>query len=479
MRSYPTKSVATLLLVTLAATLATVSCRRNLNEGVIHKDDYQKAFIYAFPMIANYKAMYEFNIDKANPQYKGPFNTIVSDSHVFTPKDTAVVTPNSDTPYSMLQADLRAEPIVFCVPDIEKGRYFSVQLIDMYTFNYGYVGSRTTGNVGGCYMISGPSWHGVPPRGILKWFQAETQFSLLIYRTQLFGPGDIDKVKKIQAGYTLQPLSSYTHQPAPPAPPAIEFPKFTDEAFQTDFPKFLNFLLQFCPDVPEEAATRLQFVTIGIGAGKPFDSSQLSEGQKSELAAAVKDGYTAIQNRRENLGKSVNSWRVSAPFGNRDHYHGDLQTRAAAAMAGIYGNDAEEAMYPAAKADGIGSPLDASKHNYSLTFAANLYPPVNAFWSVTMYDAQKQLLVENPINRYVISSAMLSTLKKNPDGSLTIYMQKDEPAPDKKSNWLPAPNAPMYVVMRLYWPRKSPQPSILPPPPGDATWGPPGILLVH
>lgn len=479
MNSRRTVSVASFVLLALAATLLTVSCRRKLNEGVIHKDDYQKAYIYAYPMIANYKAMYEFNIDKTSSQYKGPFNTIVSDSHTFTPKDTTIVTPNADTPYSMLQADLRAEPIIFCIPNIEKGRYYSVQLVDMYTFNYGYVGTRTTGNVDGCYMISGPGWRGVMPAGILKWFQAETQFSLLIYRTQLFGPNDIANVKKIQAGYTVQPLSSYLHQPPPPAPPAIEFPKFTEEALQTDFPKFLNFLLQFCPDVPEEAATRLQFATIGIGAGKPFDVAQLTEGEKNELAAAVKDGYTAIQNRRDSLGRNVNSWRVSAPFGNRDYYHGDFQTRAAAAMAGIYGNDAEEAMYPMAKADGIGSPLDGSKHNYMLTFAANNYPPVNAFWSVTMYDAKTQLLVENPINRYVVSSAMMSTLKKNPDGSLTIYMQKDEPSPDKKSNWLPAPNGPIYVVMRLYWPRKSPQPSILPPPPGEATWGPPGILLAR
>ena len=139
-------SVVTPTLLMLALVLATVSCRSKLNEGVIRKADYQKAYFYAYPMIANYKAMYEFNIDKTSSQYKGPFNTLVSDSHVFTPKDTAVVTPNADTPYSMLQADLRAEPIIFCVPNVEKGRYYSVQLVDMYAFNYGYIGTRTTGN---------------------------------------------------------------------------------------------------------------------------------------------------------------------------------------------------------------------------------------------------------------------------------------------------------------------------------------------
>ena len=116
----------------------------------------KEAYIYAFPMIAGYKAMYQFSVDKTSSQYKGGFNQIHNTAQVFTPKDTAIVTPNSDTPYSMIQMDLRAEPIVFCVPEIEKGRYYSVQLTDMYAFNYGYVGTRATGNGAGCYMIAGP-----------------------------------------------------------------------------------------------------------------------------------------------------------------------------------------------------------------------------------------------------------------------------------------------------------------------------------
>ena len=476
MHSRARRTAATVLsFVTFLPFLGAVGCHRNLEEGITHKDDYQKAYIYAFPMIANYKAMYEFFIDKSSSQYKGPFNTVISDSHVFTPKDTAVVTPNADTPYSMLQADLRAEPIVFCVPDIEKSRYYSVQLIDMYTFNYGYVGSRSTGNVGGCYLVSGPGWRGITPPGVLKAFQSETQFSLLIFRTQLFGPNDIANVKKVQEGYTVTTLSQYTHHPPPPPPPAVNFPKYTEDDFKTDFPKLLNFLLQFCPEVPEETAIRLQFATIGIAPGKPFDFSKLSDGQKAELAAAVKDGYAQIQNQRSDIGKNINGWRVGAPFGNRDFYNGDNLRRAAAAMAGIYGNDAEEAMYPMAKTDGIGAPLDGSKHQYTLTFAPNLYPPVNAFWSVTMYDGKTQLLIENPINRYLINSPILPSLKKNADGSLTLYLQKDDPGPDKRANWLPAPNGPIMLVMRLYWPRKNPPPSILPPTKG--TWDPPGIIV--
>jgi hypothetical protein len=133
-------------------------------------------------------------------------------------------------------------------------------------------------------------------------------------------------------------------------------------------------------------------------------------------------------------------------------------------------------MYPLTKTLADGEELDDSKHNYTLTFAADQFPPVNAFWSITMYDGKTQLLIENPINRYLINSPMLPGLKKNADGSVTLYIQKDNPGADKESNWLPAPNGPIYLVMRLYWPKATP-PSILPP--GDGTWKPPGIQLVE
>jgi hypothetical protein len=469
---------AKVLVALIAVSVAITSCNKQqspVREAISHKDDYKQAYIYGFSMIAAYKALYQLNVDKTNSQYKGPFNTVVNEARVFTPKDTSIVTPNSDTPYSMLQADLRAEPLVFCVPKIEKKRYYSVQLTDMYTFNYGYVGSRVTGNDSGCYMLAGPGWKGDTPKGIKQVFHPETQFSLLIYRTQLFNPADMGNVKKIQAGYTAQPLSAYLKQPTPPAAPAIDFPAFTDDAFKADFPKYLNFLLQFCPEVPEEKELRAKFASIGIEADKPFDSAKLTEAQKAELTLGVKEGYDAIKTEVDNLGKRINGWRVAAAFGDRAFYHGNWLMRAAAAAVGIYGNDAAEAMYPMAKSD-KDKTLDGSQQNYTLTFAAGQYPPVNAFWSVTMYDGKTQLLVDNPINRYLINSPMLPGMKKNADGSLTLYIQKDAPSPDKKANWLPAPNGPIYLVMRLYWPKTEP-PSILPP--GEGTWKPPVIEVAQ
>lgn len=197
-------------------------------------------------MIVNYKVTYEYAIDRSSGQFKAPFNVISNEARVFTPKDTAVLTPISDTPYSLVELDLRAEPIVLCMPEIEKSRYYDVQLVDLYTDNYGYMGSRTTGNGAGCYMVAGPDWSGAEPPGIAKTFRSETQFSMAIYRTQLFNPADMDKVKLLQAGYKVQTLSAFLGKPAPPPAPAIEWPKFEQDAFTTKFGEYLSFLLQFC-----------------------------------------------------------------------------------------------------------------------------------------------------------------------------------------------------------------------------------------
>jgi hypothetical protein len=175
------------------------------------------------------------------------------------------------------------------------------------------------------------------------------------------------------------------------------------------------------------------------------------------------------------IGTGIDGWRISAPFGDGPFFNGNWLLRAAAAKAGIYGNSADEAMYPQTRVDSQGRTLDGGKHNYTLTFAAGELPPVNAFWSVTMYDGKSQLLIENPINRYLINSPMLPAMKTNPDGSLTLYIQNESPGADKEPNWLPAPKDSIYLVMRLYWPKTTP-PSILPA--GQGSWKPPAVIRV-
>jgi hypothetical protein len=468
------KAIIVCLVVALMTLLGVVAYSKNEGPTVSHKDVYQEAYVYGFPMVMNYGVMYAYFVDHSSGQFKAPFNELYNEARVFTPKDTAIVTPNSDTPYSFVGMDLRAEPLVFSVPKIEKSRYYVVQLIDMYTHNYGYLGSRSTGNDAGCYMVAGPNWKGDTPPGIKKVIHCETQFSIAGYRTQLFGPEDMPNVVKVQSGYKVQTLSQYLKQSPPKAAPVIDFPPFTKDAMQLQFPKFLNFVLQFCPPVEGEKPLRKRFATVGIEAGKSFDLNKLAEADKEDEELGVKAGYDSIAKRKENIGKNINGWLIGSILGDRAFFNGDWLMRAAGAMAGIYGNSAEEAVYPLAKNDATGQPLDGSKHSYTLTFAPGKYPPVNAFWSVTMYDGKTQLLIENPIDRYLINSPMLPGMKKNKDGSVTIYIQKDAPASDEKSNWLPAPDGPIYLVMRLYWPKETP-PSVLPA--GSGTWQPPAIRV--
>jgi hypothetical protein len=434
----------------------------------------EEGFIYGLPIVMNYGVMYEYSVDKNSGQYKAPFNQIKNEARVYTYKDTAVITPNSDTPYSLLWLDLRAEPIVLSVPAVERERYYSVMLCDGNTFNYGYIGQRATGPDAGDYMVAAPNWKGETPAGIKKVFRSSTAFSVAAYRTQLFNPEDMPNVVKVQSGYKVQPLSAFLKQPAPPATPAINFPKINAELMKTGFFDYLAFSLQFAPPTPEEKEIRAKLARLGVSAGKPFDFKSLSPEQQTAVVEGVKAGEAKIAQAIAGTGKNINGWTLGGlAGGNSAFFHGDWLKRAATAKAGIYANDPVEAAYPLTRIDAAGETLDGSKHNYTLTFPTGQYPPVNAFWSVTMYDGKTQLLIKNPINRYLINSPMEPNLKKNADGSLTLYIQKDSPGKEKESNWLPAPNDLIYLVMRLYWP-KTEAPSVLPL--GEGTWKPPGIV---
>lgn len=433
----------------------------------------EEGFIYGLPIVMNYAVMYEYAVDRNSGQFKAPFNQIKNEARVYTYKDTAVITPNSDTPYSLLWLDLRAEPIVLSVPAVDKSRYYSVMLCDGNTFNYGYIGSRATGSEAGDYMVVGPNWQGATPPGIKKLFHSSTQFSAAAYRTQLFHPADMPNVEKVQAGYKVQPLSAYLKQPAPPAAAAVDFPKANAELVKKNFFEYLDFALQFAPAEPEEKEIRAKLTRIGVGPGKTFDFQDLPLTHKIEIGLGMKDGEEKVEKYLASGQKDVNGWKIGSLFGDRQFYSGDWLKRAAAAKGGIYGNDAIEAVYPMTKALADGEVLDGSKHKYTITFSAGQFPPVEAFWSVTMYDGKSQLLIENPINRYLINSPMLPDMKKNADGSLTLYIQKDSPGVDRESNWLPAPNDEIYLVMRLYWP-KTTAPSILPA--GGGSWQPPAIV---
>ncbi|MGO6695735.1 DUF1254 domain-containing protein [Rhizobium johnstonii] len=441
--------------------------------GIIEaKDIAEEGFIYGLPLVMNYAVMQEFAVDKNSGQFKAPFNEINNLHHVATPEDTAVITPNSDTPYSFIWLDLRAEPMVISVPMVEKDRYYAVQLIDGNTYNYGYIGTRTTGTEPGDYLVVGPDWKGEMSTGIEKVFRSTTPFTLALIRTQLFNPDDMPAVEKIQAAYKAQPLSAFLKQPAPPTAPKIEFLPATTAGIKDNFFQYLDAALQFVPETPRDKVIRAKLAKIGIGPGKTFDFKDLSLEHKAEMLVGMKQGDGKVDKWLAGGNKNINGWNVGSFFGDEAFYNGDWVMRAGAAKGGLLGNDAVEAMYPYTRTDTTGAPLDGSKHKYTITFPQGQLPPVNAFWSITMYDGKSQLLIKNPINRYLINSPMLSSMQKDPDGSVTLHIQKDSPGAGKEANWLPAPNGTIYLVMRLYWP-KTEAPSILPA--GEGTWQPPGI----
>lgn len=453
------KFIAGQILVTVAlmcgmAANGISACAAELSAGEA-RAIAKEAYVYGSPMVDHYRIQYAYFVDRGNPEYKAPWNEIRNIPRVFTPEDKAVQTPNSDTPYSFAGLDLRAEPMVLTVPPIEKGRYFSVQLVDLYTHNFAYIGSRATGNDGGNYLMAGPGWKGFKPKGIAEVIQSETELVFAAFRTQLFNPGDLDNVKKIQAGYKVQTLSAFLGQPAPKAAPAIDFvTPLTPEGQKSslEFFNILNFALQFCPTVPSEKDLMARFAKIGVGAGQKFDAASLTPEMREAIAGGMADGREQCE---AFIKSEVNTGKVTSGdmFGTRENLKNNYLYRMAAAILGIYGNSQAEAMYPAYRVDAAGSPLDAAQNRYTLHFKSGQLPPVNAFWSLTMYELPSSLLVANPLNRYLINSPMLPDLRKDADGGLTLYIQSDSPGAGKESNWLPAPKGPFWCALRLYWPK--------------------------
>jgi len=413
------------------------------------------AYVYGYPMVDSYRIQYAYFVDQKNPEYKAPWNQIRNIPRVFTPEDKAVQTPNSDTPYSMAGLDLRAEPIVLTVPAIEKNRYFSIQLIDLYTHNFDYIGSRATGNDGGSFLIAGPRWKGGAPKGVKKVIRSETELVLAVFRTQLFNPDDLANVKKIQDRYKVEPVSAFLGQAAPITGPAITFIEpLTPETQKTSLQFFnlLNFLLTYSPTVPSETAVMQRFAKIGIGAGKTLDLKALAPDMKQALEQGMADAWKEYSDFKSS---EIDTGNVTSGdmFGTRDYLKNNYVYRMAAAMLGIYGNSKAEAMYPLYTLDEKREKVDGATGRYTMRFAPGELPPVNAFWSVTMYNLPESLLVSNPLNRYLLNAPMLPQFARDSDGGLTLYIQNQSPGKDKEANWLPAPNGPFWMAMRLYWPK--------------------------
>jgi len=415
----------------------------------------KEAYIYGYPMVDGYRVQYAYFEDRSNPEFKAPWNHLLNVPRVYTAEDRAIVSPNSDTPYSMVGMDLRAEPVVLTVPPVDAGRYFSIQLIDAYTHNFDYIGSRTTGNGGGSYMVAGPGWDGDLPAGIKKVFRSETQFAMAVYRTQLFNSDDLDNVKAVQAGYRAQTLAAFLGEPAPaPAPPVGFVEPLTPETQKTSLRFFtiLSYILGFCPTHPSEVDLRDRFAQAGFDGGMLFDPDSLTPEAQAAMRQGMADAWVEFASFKEEQ-MDTKKVTVGDIFGTREYLDNNYLYRMAAGVLGLYGNSKHEAMYPFYGVDSDGQPLTGA-FRYALRFPPGQLPPVHAFWSLTMYKLPESLLVANSLNRYLINSPMLPHLKHDPDGGLTLHLQHETPGADEEANWLPAPAGPFMTALRLYWPKE-------------------------
>jgi hypothetical protein len=431
----------------------------------------KEAYIYGYPMVVHYRAIYARSINPSSGQYKAPINTIAAESRLYTPTD-AVVRPSNDVLIATLTADLRAEPLVLCVPETSSYRYFSLQFVDLNMVVIGSFDGSQISNAGGCMLLSGPDFTGSVPTGVKKALTSTTSFVSVIYRTQVADPSDLQDAAKIQSGYTLQPLSAYLANNTwlPSAVGQIAWRPVTDKLLTDDFGPTMSFLLQFAPVADAEQAKRFARIGLGPKASKPI--SALSPEIQAAIAAGFRDGAAAIAARAAKFDTRVDGWQLDAPFGDSGFFGNDDLLRAAATSFRAFGMAPRDAMFTALQNDAAGAALDASTHGYTLTFRAGNQPPVNAFWSLTLYDSRTKGFHDNALGRYLVNSTMAENMVKAADGSLTIYIQPTSPGPGLESNWLPSPAGPFDLMLRMYLPADS-APTILPP--GKGSWNPPAI----
>jgi len=400
------------------------------------------AYVYAYAMIENYNTMYKQLASPAGREYVGGFGKYRHYAEAYTPENHDIVTPNNDTPYSWAWLDLRAEPWVMSVPAVANNRYYVQQWIDLFTFNFAYIGSRATGNEAGNYLFVGPRWKGEAPPGIKKVFRSETDIIVTLTRTALNGPDDVDALKAVQSGMKLLPLSSFLNTAAPPLAPAISFPPYdVAKGRSHDFIFYLNFLLQFTqPPDPSEIELMKRFATIGIGPGRAFDASKVPAATLAAIDEGVADAKAALAE------KSKVTLSSNGIFGSRAELKDDYLTRAVAAEKGLYGNSLVEAWYGGYVGDG-------SKLS-TVHFSPGRLPPAKFFWSMTLYTLPDRFLYANPLKRYSIGDRTKG-LQRDTDGGLTLYLGHESPGAGKESNWLPTPEGKYSAIGRIYGPSEA------------------------
>jgi hypothetical protein len=425
------------------------------------------AYIYFYPLMSMDLSRKQFT--NGTTDFKGPMNTFVN-VPAYPPADfKGVVRSNFDTLYSASWLDMTQEPLVISAPDTD-GRYYLLPMLDMWTDVFASPGWRTTGTKAGNFLVTPPGWNGTVPDGMTR-ISAPTPYVWLIGRTKTDGPPDYDAVRKIQAGYKVTLLSEFGKPPKPvefkldssvdmKTPPKVQ----VDTMAGGKYFAYAAELLKLHPPHVTDEPIIARMKKIGIEVGKSFDIGKLDPAVQKAIEGAPQDGQKLMAWKLPTLARVANGWSMNTDtVGVYGNYY---LKRAILSQQGLGANVVEDAIYPLNLADENGKPLDGA-NKYTITFEKGAAPPVNAFWSITLYD-QEGFQVGNVLNRFAVSSWM--PFKTNSDGSLDLYFQNESPGKDMEANWLPAPKGPFNLTMRLYAPKSEAL---------TGKWNPPPVTKVQ
>ena len=430
------------------------------------------AYIYGYSLITTEITRVQMsNVDKIEGMHapSGQFANIKR----YPPADfRGVSAPNADTLYSVAWLDL-AEPQAFSHPDMGK-RFYLFEMSDLWMTDFNSPGTRTAGGGGANYLITGPGWAGAVPAGMQQ-IKCATRYMVILGRTYADGTDqDYAAVNALQAQYKIVPLSAYDKSYTYQTPPVDLKPGFS----MTDAPQavildmdtsaYFNMMARLmggaAPPAAEDAPMLTRMAKIGLVPGQKFDMTKLDPATQTALKDLGKAALQRIEANKDSLGAMVNGWIVTKGLGV---YGTDYMKRAVVAAFGWPANLPQDAVYPYTEVDGGGRKLSGA-NKYTLTFAKGETPPVNAFWSITMYEIDKGWwFVPNVLNKFTVSPRNNPTY--NSDGSLTLYFQNQSPGQGKEANWLPAPKGDFIPMLRMYWPKET-DPSI-----NNGTWKPPPV----
>jgi hypothetical protein len=453
------------LLTMLAAPVAAQS---PITEQEAHAIGVQ-AYLYFYPLVTMDLTRKQLTNVERPEGIHTPMNTFANLREYPSSDMRVVVRPNFDTLYSSAFLDLMTEPMIVSAPNTD-GRYYLLPMLDMWTDVFASPGWRTTGTLAGNFLITPPGWNGAVPSGMTR-INAPTPYVWIIGRTKTDGAADYDAVHKIQAGYKITPLSEWG-KPSQPVQrkidPSVDMktpPKIQVDTMPADrFFAYSAELLKVNPPHITDEPMIAQLRKIGIEVGKSFDMTKADPAVRKALATAPEEARQLMAWKVPTLARVANGWSMNTDtMGVYGNYY---LKRAIVAQLGLGANLPEDAIYPTNLGDETGRPLDGA-NKYSLHFEKGETPPANAFWSVTLYDAEG-FQIGNPLNRFAVSSWM--PLRYNADGSLDLYFQNESPGADKEANWLPAPKGAFNLLMRLYAPKSEAL---------TGKWNPPPVTRVQ